>query len=155
MLEYIFDIKSLPFMEICQVYQQSLAMETTEDYWSESNDLYQQLKDFFLKKNGYMAVWRTEDGVQSALRLEPYRSGYLLCSLETRPDVRRRGFASMLVNAVLADLTKGSVVYSHVKKDNLASMQLHFKCGFVMHADAGRLLDGSVSDAFATLKYIK
>ena len=162
MLEYIYDMKSLPFMEICQVYQQSLGCERAikgdidaGDYWQKENDLYQDLGDFFAHAKGVMAIWRSDTGIQAVLRLERYGDGHLLCSLETRPESRRKGFATMLVKAVLADLQEGSVVYSHVKKDNTASMQLHFKCGFVKCSDMGKLLDGSVSNAYATLKYIK
>ena len=162
MLEYIFDIKSLPFMEICQVYEQSLACGLehensgeTARYWKEENDLYLQLQDFFANRDSRMAVWRTVDGIQAALRLEHHRDGLLLFALETRPDSRRKGFASSLVEQVLADLDAGEIIYSHVRKDNSASMQLHFKCGFTVHSDVGRLLDGSVSNAYVTLKYIK
>lgn len=162
MLEYIFNMKSLPFMEICQVYMQSLSCEAsmkkdvdTDYYWQEENDLYQHLNDFFASSKGVMAIWRTEAGIQSVLRLEGYGDGQLLCSLETRPESRRKGFATMLVKAVLADLQEGSVVYSHVKKDNSASMQLHLKCGFTVHSDIGKLLDGSISDSYVTLKFIK
>ena len=162
MLTYISEMKSLPFFEICQVYQQSiehsaqaLSGARSEGLWQEEQELYQELRDLFEKRNGVLALWRTEQGIQAALRLEKYNEGLLLQSLETRPENRRKGFALSLVSAVLADQPRNTILYSHIKKDNIASMQLHLRCGFQAHSDMARLLDGTVTNQFITLKYVK
>lgn len=162
MLVYISDMKNLPFSEICRVYQQSIecsvgesSVTLSERFWQEEHGLYQELQDFFSRRNGTLALWRTEHGIQSALRLEKWNDGYLLQSLETHPESRRKGFALHLVKSVLADCPRGTILYSHVKKDNIASMQLHLHCGFQVHSDMARLLDGTVSNRYVTMKFLK
>ena len=46
-------------------------------------------------------------------------------------------------------------IYSHVEKNNLPSIALHEKCGFVRHLDYGRMLDGSVLHKYWTFLWGK
>lgn len=157
MLTYIRDTKSIPFFEISQVYQQSI--ETPEKQrqrlWMEEQALYDELQDLIERRKGALAIWRAEQEIQSVLRLEKYLEGYLIQSLQTQSQSRRKGFALKLMTAVLDDHPKGTVFYSHVKKDNLASMQLHLRCGFQVHSDIARLLDGTVTNRYVTFKLLK
>ncbi len=155
MLTYISDIKNLPFFEICHVYGQSLERSTSEGFWQEKHGLYHELQSFITERKGILALWRTEQGIESILRMEKYNDGYLIQSLETCPESRRKGFAFCLMTAVLEDCPSGTLLYSHVKKNNIASMHLHLKCGFQILTDMARLLDGTVSNRYATLCYIK
>lgn len=156
MLTYIRDTKSIPFFEISQVYQQSIEdPDRSDNLWQEEQDLYHELLDLVEHRKGVLAMWRTEQGIQTVLRLEKHLDGYLIHSLQTRQQSRRKGFALKLMTAVLQDHPKGTVFYSHVMKDNVASLQLHLRCGFQVHSDMARLMDGTVSNRYVTLKLLK
>ena len=155
MLTYIRDTKSIPFFEISQVYQQSIEDPgQSENLWQEEQDLYHELQDLIEHRKGVLALWCTEQGIQTVLRLEKHLDGYLIHSLQTRQQSRRKGFARKLMTAVLHDHPKGTVFYSHVMKDNVASLQLHLRCGFQVHSDMARLMDGTVSNRYVTLKIL-
>jgi len=113
-------------------------------------DLYDYLKHCFFKRQGsFLAVWENNGIYTSAVRVERYRDGWLINALETAPDCRRKGYARQLLRAALADLEEP--VYSHVHKDNAASLALHAHCGFVVTAEESELLNGSVSKEYYTL----
>ena len=97
-------------------------------------------------------MWQESGAYVSALRLEPYKDGWLLEALETAPDHRRRGWAKALMRAVLEMLGE-TTVYSHVSRRNEASLRTHYACGFEKHLDHVVYLDGSVSGRGLTLKY--
>jgi len=114
-------------------------------------DFYQYLRDcFFAISAAVYAVWVEEGKYISALRLEPYKDGLLLEALETAPKYRRKGYAQKLMEAVLAEFS-GQKIYSHVRKDNLASLAVHEKCGFRKISDFAAYIDGSVDDRAITL----
>ena len=98
-------------------------------------------------------MWISGGRYIAALRVEPYRDGYLITGLETAPDARRKGYATKLLQGVIAHLKdEGKVpVYSHVDKGNHASMAVHKKCGFQILYDYGVYLDGSVFQTSYTL----
>ena len=91
----------------------------------------------------------------SALRVEPYQSGMLICGLETLPELRRQGYASKLILAVLRYLaTIGNMqVFSHVSKRNLSSLGTHLKCGFEILKNHAVYTDGSVLHTSYTLLF--
>ncbi len=69
----------------------------------------------------------------SALRLYPVREGlYYLEALETRPDCRRQGCASLLLHALTDELkTRGPFrLCDCVGLRNIASRRTHERCGF-------------------------
>jgi RimJ/RimL family protein N-acetyltransferase len=110
-------------------------------------------RDFFSVRGAYYCIW-AENGVYlSALRLEPYMDGFLLCALETKLSARRKGHASALLKAVLDEVDLP--VYSHIRKDNRASIAVHRVCGFRLHHEGARFLDGSVSSNSDTYIYMK
>ena len=110
-------------------------------------------EDFFKVQNAFYGIWMEDDFWISALRLEPFRDGLLLEALETHPEHRGKGYAKKLVKAVLQDVSLP--VYSHVLKDNLASLAVHRACGFQIHKDCAVYVDGSVSHKAYTLRYLK
>lgn len=114
-------------------------------------DFYQYLTDVFFRTTGAVyAVWEEKGRYISALRLEPYRDGLLLEALETRPDMRRRGYAENMIHAVLAHFSD-RCIYSHVNKRNVPSLKLHEKCGFQRISENAVYIDGSVNDYCCTL----
>ncbi len=106
-------------------------------------DFYEYLLDFFDTKGALYAVLEKEGLYVSALRLEPFQDGLLVEALETAPDRRGRGWATALLNEVLG-LPQCKILYSHVRRRNLASRRVHEKCGFHVCQDFARYVDGSV-----------
>ena len=107
---------------------------------------------FFRTPNALCAVWEEKGKYVSALRLEPYKDGFLLEGLETHPDHRKKGYAAALITAVQQHL--GSVkIYSHVDKKNPASLKTHEKCGFSKLSDHAVYISGSVDYRCCTLVY--
>ena len=114
-------------------------------------DFYQYLKDCFFPTFGAVyAVWMEENEYISALRLEPYKDGFLLEALETAPKHRRKGYAVKLIRAVLAQMPDQRI-YSHVSKRNVPSLAVHEKCGFRKISDSAIYIDGSVNHRACTL----
>lgn len=108
------------------------------------------LSEIFFRTDGALcAVWEEEGCYCSALRLEPYQDGLLLEALETAPAFRRRGCATALLRAVRQSFP--GKIYSHVHRQNTASLAIHRKCGFVQVLDYARYIDGSVARNAVTL----
>lgn len=119
-------------------------------------DFYSYLTDVLLRtEKAFCAFWAPEGVYRAALRLEPYRDGFLLTGITTAPSHRRKGYASALLCQVLEMMPAGSKLYSHVEKSNSPSAALHEKCGFVRLLDHGYMLDGSVLHNFWTFLYGK
>lgn len=119
-------------------------------------DLYQYLRhDFFSNDDAFYALWSFEGRYTCALRMEPYRDGLVLSSLETAPDARGKGHAKALVAQVLDHLAdrKDLKVYSHIDRGNQASIAVHMHCGFIKIADHAVYIDGSVSHRADTYLY--
>ena len=118
-------LKDLRFSELMQVYAQSNLEAAKERKHLPSmfalqlaeQDLRQYLQEVFFRTPGARCcIWEESGRYVSALRLEPYRDGLLLAALETAPDDRNRGYASILVREVQKYLARqGNVkLYSHV-----------------------------------------
>ena len=101
-------------------------------------------------------IWEEKSRYNAALRLEPYRDGFLLSGLQTRSEERGKGFASKLVLAALEFMKVDGIkiLYSHVDKKNDPSFSLHSKFGFQVYSNHAILLDGSVSNKYYTLTKI-
>ena len=157
-----YTMKELPFSAIMQVWAQShrlrypqlpeqLALAAAEQ------DTYDYLRnDFFKKPCAVVCAWRENGKYVSVLRLEPYRDGMLLTALETAEMDRGNGYAEKLLrNVQLWQAQQGDVIlYSHIRKDNAASLAVHTKCGFEKISDTAVYLDGTASSQAATYRYI-
>ena len=145
------------------VYEESNALNGAERYPEQpfnvqlreaELDFYQYLSDvFFRQANSFYGVW-VEHGIYvSALRIEPYLDGFLLCALETSPVARCNGYACRLISAVIQYLAEqgSGILYSHVSKRNTASLHTHFKCGFQVIKDHAVYSDRSVHTNCYTL----
>ena len=129
-------------------------LSSAEQLLSAEQDFYQYLKQvFFKQQNSFYSVWNERGKYCSALRVEPYLDGYLVCAVETAPELRNQGFATKLVEGVISYLSErsGGMLYSHVSKKNTPSLRLHEKCGFQTVMDHARYTDGSVLPNLYTL----
>ena len=159
-------LSSLHFSKLMHVYRESniengsihypgLTAERQEA--AAEQDFYQYLNEvFFRQKNSFYAIWELAGEYVAALRIEPYRDGFLLCALETAPNARNRGYATTLVKHVIQYLSEfgDSVIYSHVSKHNDSSLAVHNKCGFSITDDCAVYSDGSVLSSSYTLKLV-
>lgn len=145
--------RELHFSRLMEVYEEGNRGNGAQRY-PQLSEFEQQMRaeqdfaeylreDFFGTPGAYYAVWEEQGCYISALRLEPFEDGMLLEALETRPDCRRKGYAALLMEAVLGLETRK--VYAHVSKRNAASLRTHEKCGFRKVSDFARYIDGSVS----------
>lgn len=132
------------------VYEESLGKTGGSRFLAEQDFCDYLREDFFRVSGAYCALWLHEGCYVCALRVEPYRDGFLISVLETAPQDRRRGYGAALVTAVCQI---SFPVYVHVQKANVASLSLHRRCGFQEHLDYGILLDGTVSRQYVTLRY--
>ena len=135
-------LRELDFCQLMEIYEQSNRQAGQDDYphlpesqqlLMAEQDVYTYLSDcFFRDPNAYYAVLAPEGRYRAAVRLEPYRDGYLLAALETAPESRRKGYGFNLLKQVIAFLagTDCSKIYAHIDKKNIASLALHSACGF-------------------------
>lgn len=145
-------LQQLQFGQLMEVYiEGNLEKAAETSLLQAEQDFYQYLLDcFFATPDAVYAVWIEDGEYVSALRLEPYKDGLLLAALETAPRHRRKGYASKLVEAILAEFS-GRKIYSHVGKSNEASLLVHERGGFRKIADSATYLDGSFNDRAFTL----
>lgn len=118
-----------------------------------AEDLYYCFEDLFQQKGAFAAVEAVGERYAAVLRAMPYRDGWLIAGLQTAPELRNRGCATALLKDTLQYIfSSGSKnIYSHVKKDNHASLKVHEACGFVRINDMAAMLDGSVVSTHYTL----
>lgn len=147
-------LQQLRFGDLMEVYAQTnLEKAEKSGLLQAEQDFYQYLQDcFFRIPDAVYAIWVEDNRYVSALRLEPYKDGLLLSALETAPSYRRRGYAGKLMAAVLTQFASQKI-YSHVSKDNAASLTVHEQCGFRKKSDRAAYLDGSVDSKAFTLCY--
>ena len=160
MLKIIKSMKEFPFAKVMEVYAESNAASARDQFPWESEaqglyraemEFYQYLRhDFFTMGDSFYALWMEKGRPVSAVRFERWKDGFLLEGLETHPDYRGRGYGTKVMEAALAEIREP--VYAHVKKDNIASLRVHEKCGFSQCEDTA-MVDGSFDPRFVTLKY--
>ena len=147
-------LRELQFSQLMEVYIEG-NLEKAEDGLSlleAEQAFYQYLKeDFFTVSGAVYYVWMEQGRYVSALRLEPYKDGLLLEGLETAPEQRRKGYAEALIRGMLA-VEQTRPIYSHVDKNNTASLAVHERCGFRRAAGYAAYIDGSINDRACTLK---
>ena len=147
MLKLIYSMADLDSEQLLDIYK--------EHAWDELDFLSYLREDFFRQPNAVYAVWVEDSRYRSAVRLERYGEGFLLHSRETAPNDRRRGYAYKLLIHFLEFLRTNDwkVVYSHIDKFNRSSLELHKKCGFQLHSDSARYIDGTVTQNSCTMCY--
>jgi len=165
MLRIISRMQDLNFSSLCAIYEEYLEEVAATQYRGQEHsvammmakqDFFQYLKtSFFNTPKSFYAIWSENDIDVSALRLEPYREGYLVAALETLPSSRNKGYATSLIRYTLSWLAQDftGTVYSHIAKNNLPSLTVHQTCGFQITSDFARFIDGSFSKKSYTLQY--
>ena len=147
MLHIACALGELDFSRLMEIYREG-NLEKAEEGMTlleAEQDFYGYLREVFFRTPGARYyVWTEGERYVSALRLEPYRDGWLLEALETAPEFRRKGYGRTLVEAVL-ELPEYSRIYSHIHRYNLPSLRLHEACGFQKILDYGVYIDGSVN----------
>lgn len=151
--------RELDFRQLMDVYEEGNSGNACQQYpylpleqgiAEVEQDFYAFLKEaFFTNPEAFYGVWVADGCYVSALRMEPYRDGWLLEAVETKPAYRRKGYAKRLMKAVLNQFPVGRV-YSHIHKKNSLSRKLHEGLGFLRCADQAVYIDGSVDDRCAT-----
>lgn len=153
MLRCFYRARELNFEKLCAVYRETceqLAEDKSLSLHQAEVDFEDYIREEFFRLTGaFYAIWEENGLYLSALRMEPHRDGFLLTSLETAPDHRRKGYGEKLVSAVIDYVNKP--VYAHVHRNNKASFALHTKCGFERILDYAVFLDGTVSQDAWTL----
>lgn len=152
MLRIVNRIGDLSFLELKRIYLQSNIETAKRDYPQRDDgllqvelDFYDYLRQVFFKTDGaYYCLWEEQGQIVSALRMEPFQDGLLVSGLETEPSCRGCGYASKLLDAALKKAAP-TTVYSHIFRDNPASIAVHQKCGFEKITNFAVFLDGSVS----------
>lgn len=158
------NLRELSFGQLMEIYVEACLERGQELYPEEpearqiaigEQEFFNYLDQvFFCTENAFYAIWQAEGKYVTALRLEPFRDGLLLEALETRPDCRRKGYATALIKAVQAQV--GDIkIYSHVNKRNIASMRTHIACGFRVFLDYAVYVDGSVRRDTVTMRHPK
>ena len=169
MLKIIRRMSEINFSELMRVYAEGNAENGKELYRDDpetvqirkaEDDFFHYLNSvFFRQQDSSYLIWAPDGHYQAALRIEPYLDGLLLCGLETAPDARRKGYATMLIVSAVRHLSESGsgILYSHVSKKNAASLSVHRKCGFQILKDYAVYADGSVLQSSYTLslKYEK
>lgn len=165
MLKILKSVSQLNIEELLAIYQEDILengisffpqLSGTELIRKSEDSFVSYLReDFFSQKDSFVAVWTSDGHYKAALRIEPYNDGVLLEALSTAPSERKKGFGYLLVSAVqgyLSDLSY-NVIYSHINKKNIPSLELHKKCGFQIFADFARYIDGTVTQNSCTMYY--
>lgn len=165
MLKLAKSMQELPFRQLMAVYQQS-NIHTAQQRWSEYSPerglllveeaFYEDLQcGFFSVPDACYCLWMVDGECVSALRLEPWKDGWLLTALETAPQRRNQGYACALLTAVQEHLKAYGAVqlYSHIHIRNTASIHVHERCGFRKLSDTARLLDGTITTQMRTYVY--
>ena len=147
MLKLIYSMADLDSEQLLFIYK-----EHALDEWDFLSYLRE---DFFCQPDAMYAVWVEDSRYRSAVRLEHYGEGFLLHSLETAPNDRRKGYAYNLLIHCLEYLQSidCKIVYSHIEKSNRSSLALHKKCGFKLVSDSARYIDGTVTQNSCTMRY--
>lgn len=165
-MKIIKSMKDLNFSQLTDVYAQSISddgnvryamLPQTERIIQAEQDFYAYLRLFFKEKGAFGAVWSAEGRYVSALRIEPYKDGFLVAGLETAQQYRGKGYAGLLLHSVvtyLSDYAK-QPIYSHIDKRNVASLRVHQKCGFDRIMEHAVYSDGSVLQSSCTMCYKK
>lgn len=103
---------------------------------------------FFSKAENALYILREEGQWAAALRLTKLPDFYYIEALETRPDLRKKGYGTKLLVSLCRELSeKGTVMIRDcVHKKNEASLRTHFAAGFVIDQDPGREYPGGEAD---------
>ena len=164
MLTVVTSFRQLNWSQLMALYEEG-NRENGEDLYPQlsvgqqllqaEQDFYDYLRtDFFTRPGDRYCLWVEKGVYVSALRLQKYQDGSLLEALETHPQHRGKGYAKMLVRAVL-ETAEGERIYSHISPRNAPSIAVHTACGFQKILNHSVYADGSVKSRCHTYRYEK
>ena len=164
MLRIYDNLDNMDFRQLMDVYGEWNELNGAEQYPNlplnlqllyAEQDFYYFLKEFFAGNGAIYCLWEHQNHYKAALRLEDYSDGLLLEALETAPEERRCGYAKHLLLATIEYVAgKGKYkIYSHISKNNRASLTLHQSCGFVIISDNAVFIDDTFHSDYYTLLY--
>ena len=151
MLLRITDYDSLDERKLMEVYSES-NLENAEDFFPEEPDREAAIQkveagfleflknEFFLQKEACYWILEEDGAWVSALRTCKIKDDlYYLEALETRPDLRGKGYGSKLLTDVVEAMKKDGPfrLCDCVSKKNTASVKTHLKCGFQIVSEEG------------------
>lgn len=156
------NLSQLNWSELMAVYAEGVE-ENGQDFYPDlpkgqqllraEQDFYTYLKqDFFRCQQERYCIWEENGAYVSALRLHPFEDGLLIEALETRLGYRQKGYATLLIRAVLAEIGQQKV-YSHISRRNRASIATHQKCGFHKFLDYAHYDEGEINTKCDTYRY--
>ena len=154
MLQIIRDFRKLNMGQLSRLYEEEIQFNGAKNYpyldqnrqiLESEQDAYAYYREFLSQSDAFFAVWLEDQHYQCGMRVEPYRDGVLITGLETHPSCRCSGYASMLMEQTRDYLLDNGVtkIYSHIRNDNLPSIRVHRKCGFIKIQDTASFLDHS------------
>lgn len=97
-------------------------------------------KDFLENKDNYLAVLANGESYLSALRLHREDGGYLIEAIETKPEFRNLGYGLSLLFLVRKRISEAFYLRSEVSENNIKSLNLHKKLGFVGKGKIGNTI---------------
>ena len=104
---------------------------------AESEFLKYLREDFFTVPGNRYCVLETEEGEwAAALRISEKGEYLWLEALETRPDLRRRGYGKAILREVLSETRRE--IRDQVSRKNQPSLRTHFAAGFTILEDPAR-----------------
>ena len=98
----------LRFSDLASLYE--------ADTLQAEQDLYAYLQEDLFPR-GLCCIWEENGRYVSALRLQPWKDGWLLEGLQTQRDHRGKGYAKALLDAVL-EATQYDKIYAHIRRTN-------------------------------------
>ena len=133
--------------------------DTNEAIRKVEENFLDYLKERFFKLDEPVYWVLEKDGMWvSALRVSKIQTAlYYLEALETRPDKREKGYATLLLSGVVDSLKKRGpfLLCDCVSKQNSASLHVHQRCGFQIVSDEGyNYLNEKASNHHFGLQYI-
>ena len=159
MLREYQSLKDFPFSAVMSIYEETNRKTGKSRYPDEpperqvalaEGELYNYLRDvFFSQPVAKYYLWLVGDRPVSALRIEPYRDGFLVSAMETAPESRSHGYAKALLQAVIHGMVPVRL-YSHIHHRNAASIAVHTACGFRKIRDCAVTLDGTFTSKMGT-----
>ena len=162
LLQFLTSVKQVNMEELLDVYEESNmqfgkkvcpAGSSWEQTYIGEKNMREYVYEFLKIDGACLAIYTVGSIIASAARLEPYQDGYLLSGLETLPALRNNGYASALLMGILNQVAVP--IYSHIKRTNRSSISVHENAGFIIISDFAKLVDGTVSRSYFTLKYVK
>ena len=164
MLKVCRSINQLDFRQLMDIYEE-MNENTGRDRYPKQpknlqilfaeQDFYQYLEMFFRFPGAQYALWVQDGQYKAALRMEDHDDGLLITALEVPPASRGKGYATELLRAVQDYIGHSDKrpLYSHIEKQNAASLAVHKKCGFSVILQYAHFLDGTKHDDHNTLMW--